>query len=302
MDEKQKDERIVNRESWLRVGVISVFTVIAAVLLLVLGWRVINASVSIDLAKVSFSELLSVMLAVFAIGLSIAFYFKATQTSNTFYDNTYKFTRDVSELLGRIEAGFGERLKHLDEGYSGLVDKFEKIPFDFIEARHEIEQEEEEVTRKEEERNKIIEDLAKKANLETEERQRIVGQLQEKDAELLEAKKELGILKSSMRAAETGVETDAASNILPRVIRYINRRVFANLNRQFISNGSFDEVSAQFDIEKHRFHRVFQGDLKKLGLMDENRKLTPSGFLVLQAVALRVEPASSVVEVKTEGI
>ena len=287
MDENRKDDKIVNRESWLRFGVISLFSVIVAFLVLVLGWRLINASVSIDLAKMSFSELLSVILAVFAIGLSIAFYFKATQTSNTFYDNTYRFTRDVSEMLGRIEAGFGERLKHLDEGYSGLVDKFEKMPFDFIEARKEIAQEEEEVRRKEKERDKIIEDLARKANLETEDKERIVGQLQEKDSELLAAKRELGSLKARLLTAETETDDSPRGDVLANIQHYIRRRVFANLTADFVSKVSYDTVSAAFNLERHKFSARFLLDMQKFGYVDGNFDLTQSGFSMLRAIAVR---------------
>jgi len=63
------------------------------------------------------STLLSLLLALFSVALSALFYFKATDTSNAFYDNTYKFTKEIAELLVKIESGFGEKLRHLDEGY-----------------------------------------------------------------------------------------------------------------------------------------------------------------------------------------
>ena len=57
-----------------------------------------------------FSSFLSLVMAFFSIGL---FYFKATETSNSFYDNTYKFTQEIAGLLVKIESGFGEKLNHL---------------------------------------------------------------------------------------------------------------------------------------------------------------------------------------------
>ena len=74
---------------------------------------------------VDFPTLLSLLLALFSVALAALFYFKATETSNTFYDNTYKFTRDIAQLLAKMESGFGERLKHLDEGYSSLRSSFQ---------------------------------------------------------------------------------------------------------------------------------------------------------------------------------
>ncbi|OQB81233.1 MAG: hypothetical protein BWX88_04318 [Planctomycetes bacterium ADurb.Bin126] len=67
------------------------------------------------------------ILALFAIGMSVAFYFKTTDSSNQFYDNIYNFTQKTSEILGRIEERFGERLKHLDEGYGRIQSQFEGI-------------------------------------------------------------------------------------------------------------------------------------------------------------------------------
>lgn len=103
--------RIENRDSWLR------FLVVAAVIGVVL-WKI--ATADLDLSQFAFSDLLALLLALFAIGLSVAFYFKAAETSNALYDNSDRFTKQISEILGRIEAGFGERLRPLDEGYSGL--------------------------------------------------------------------------------------------------------------------------------------------------------------------------------------
>lgn len=63
---------------------------------------------------VDFPTLLSLLLALFSVGLAALFYFKATETSNTFYDNTYNFTKDIAQLLVKMESGFGERLRNLE--------------------------------------------------------------------------------------------------------------------------------------------------------------------------------------------
>ncbi|TOH64776.1 hypothetical protein CGI76_24340, partial [Vibrio parahaemolyticus] len=59
--------------------------------------------------KMDVPTFLSIVLALFSVGLSAIFYFKATDTSNKFYDNSYKYTKDVAQLLVKIESGFGER-------------------------------------------------------------------------------------------------------------------------------------------------------------------------------------------------
>ena len=67
------------------------------VLILAVAWRVATAEVFLDLTGFEFTDFLALLLAVSAVGLSALFYFKATEASNRFYDNSYKFTKDISE-------------------------------------------------------------------------------------------------------------------------------------------------------------------------------------------------------------
>src|SRR5947209_16831034 len=145
-------------------------TFAACVFLGVFGWKIINTTILIDLKAFGFSDFLSLLLAFFSISLSLVFYLKASETSNTFYDNTYKFTANVSEILGRIEAGFSERLRHLDEGYSRLGDRFDKIPFNFVKAEQQIVKEQEVVDEKEKERDRLLDELLAKARLQDSEK------------------------------------------------------------------------------------------------------------------------------------
>jgi hypothetical protein len=72
----------------------------------VIAYRLLHASPSsllLLLQKFDFSQLLSLLLAFFSIVLSAAFYFKATESSNKFYDRTFEHTRTLLELLSRIE-------------------------------------------------------------------------------------------------------------------------------------------------------------------------------------------------------
>ena len=94
---------------------------------LVVSYKMLNGSIPFDMSRFSFSDLLSMVIALFSIALSLIFYNKATETSNTFYNNTYNFTSHVSEVLGKIEAGFSERLRHIDESYTRLGDRFDRM-------------------------------------------------------------------------------------------------------------------------------------------------------------------------------
>lgn len=77
-------------------------------------------------------SILSMLLAFFAIFISIFFYFKADETSNKFYISSYAFMKDQAVLLGRIEERFGEkfenlfsRIDHLDVGQAEKEDQIE---------------------------------------------------------------------------------------------------------------------------------------------------------------------------------
>jgi hypothetical protein len=146
-----------------------------------------------------FIALLSTILALFSVGLSAVFYFKATETSNNFYDNTFKFTKDIADLLIRIESGFGERLKSLDEGYNSMrnIMNSHNGP-DLTDTKEKIEQEESELNKVEQERNKLIEQLLEKTNLENEEKDKIQTELKIKEDELQKVQVELARLKKRL--------------------------------------------------------------------------------------------------------
>ena len=114
-----------------------------------------------------FSAFLSLVLSIFSVALAAMFYFKATDTSNSFYDNTYKFSQEIAGLLVKIESGFGEKLTHLDDAYKGMRDKLDKIPdrTEIIDTKKELKKEEQEVSKILSEREELITDLAEKANL-----------------------------------------------------------------------------------------------------------------------------------------
>ncbi len=189
-------ETIALRNSWLRIGVIGSLTAVLVVKL----WQ---ADFTQAFSGFDFSNLLSLFLAMFSIGLAVLFYLKATETSNVFYDNTYRFTKDVSEILGRVEAGFGERLKHLDEGYTGLKTAVENIPpLDKATVKKEIEEEEEQLQKVEQERAELFEDLANRAQLQKEEKDTLFERLNTQEKELAIARQEVQILKLQMQQAE----------------------------------------------------------------------------------------------------
>ncbi|WP_444896923.1 hypothetical protein [Microbulbifer sp. SSSA005] len=237
-------------------------------LLLVLTWKLINSSISFSFQAFSFTDLLSVLLAFFAIALSTAFYFKATETSNRFYDNSYKFTKEMSEILGRIESGFGEKLRHIDEGYNGLRDKFDKMPFDVQQAREEERKEEKHIKEQENERNKIILDLMEKARVADGEKEALLKELEKHTNELDKSRIELRRLQRKINEVESDI-----GDVSPGFIRYLSDRIEGKLPEKYVEAPT--RILAK-RLEVLKDQGVFEPD--DLEYM-EDHGLTSKGFL-----------------------
>lgn len=166
----------------LKIAIIILFAVVA--------WRISWSAASIDFSKFDFSDFLAMILALFAMAMSVAFYFKSTDSSNQFYDNIYNFTQKTSEILGRIEERFGERLKHLDEGYGRIQSRFDGISKSSEEIEKEVKEtegKEQEEKKKLEETNKamkeMLESLTHKAKLQQKEKEDFYEKMGELAAE-----------------------------------------------------------------------------------------------------------------------
>lgn len=257
---------------------------------LLLGWKLLNASIQLDLGGFNFSDLLALLLALFAIGLSALFYFKATDASNKFYDNTYKFTKDISEILGRMEAGFGERLRHLDEGYTGLRDTFNRIPADSRHTEQRIEEEEAEAEEIARERQRLLVALAERAHLHDAERQEFFEKLEAKDRELLQVRRELATLRRALVTDDqpnSTVAEESDERIRRRVHRHINSRVLRSLKPAEVLEASDQDVVDRFEEIKEAFAKPFLSDLRRLGYADASARLTPEGIRAIKELAAK---------------
>ncbi|MCP4897562.1 MAG: hypothetical protein GY906_11375 [bacterium] len=266
------EEKVRNRNSWLKVGVITVVTVL-------LAWKLSTASIPVDLTAFEYSDLTNLLLAFFAIGLSVAFYFRATETSNRFYDNSYSFTRDMSEILGRIEAGFGERLKHLDEGYSGLRDRFDSFPFDKTEAQHDIQEGEQTVKKVEEERTELLEKLMLRAQVQDEEKMQLFDQIKRQDKELEDSRHELTILREQMKEAERA-ERQTSRRLPTRIVRYFRTQIMPRI--EWKSGMTIEEIRYRAEEAIGNSPPAFIEDSTEYRLLDDDDKLTVMGFELLK--------------------
>ncbi|QUJ70479.1 hypothetical protein KDD30_20520 (plasmid) [Photobacterium sp. GJ3] len=179
---------------------------------------------------VDFPTLLSLLLALFSVGLAALFYFKATETSNTFYDNTYNFTKDIAQLLIKIESGFGEKLRNLDEGYAAMRSQLQSAPYqngETEETKQKIKGEKEEIEKVIEERNQIVSNLIERSQLEKEEKENILSALAEKEREL---------------------------ESLQRELNKMNKRLFIDRLKNRENRDDFDS-----SLERYTFHRIIKG-------------------------------------------
>jgi len=252
-------------------------------LLIVVAWKFLNSEIKLNLAAFSFTDFLNLVLALFSVALSVAFYFKANEASNQFYDNTYKFTKDMSEILGRIEAGFGERLRHLDEGYSGMRERLDKLPHYGGATASDVKKEEEEIKKKEEEQKAVIENLARRAKLAEHEKQALFSTLSQKSEELEQARIELCQMQESRR------HTSEESPMRRSVLRYV-----AGKMRQELPASSLEEpltsvkVRKLFaDIKSHIADAAIR-DMEKLDLLAPDGELSRDASIMLRIELKRI--------------
>lgn len=267
-----KSEAIRNRDSWLKIFIILLFSFL-------ITWKLLTSSININLSDFNFADLLSLILALFAVALSVTFYFKAIETSNDFYNNTYKFTNEMSEILGRIEAGFGERLRHLDEGYIGLRDKFDKFPIDIYKVEEQVKVEEEEVKKKLEERNKIIESLANKAKLQENEKSELFSKLQGLEIELNDAKSTMSLLQGKLKKAEINDFEDF--DIPDRMRNYIQYDL-TDLLGSNVKERDINQIKNRFDSLKEEIYPGFLKDMQHFGYTDSENNLTEIGAITIK--------------------
>ncbi|MGO9117526.1 MAG: hypothetical protein ACLQPD_07935 [Desulfomonilaceae bacterium] len=239
-------------------------------------------------AQIDFPTLLSLLLAFFSVALAAQFYFKATDTSNAFYDNTYKFSQGIGELLARIESGFGERLRHLDEAYKGMRDTFDRLP-----AKMQIKSEETKLELKEEEegrqkilkqKDQIIEDLMAKAQLKEEEKTQVLQELSAKETAFEAASKEIYRLQHRLREIEGRISSsrrDVSGDYIPSLfLHHVDRFV-----PEFWLEKGPDEIREHFRGMMSNFPRSFLRDLEYQGLADQDGDLTAKGIQLVRVIA-----------------
>jgi len=274
----------------IRISIIILFSVIA--------WRIAWSGFSLDLSKFDFSDLLAMILALFAMSMSVAFYFKSTDSSNQFYDNIYNFTQKTSEILGRIEERFGERLRHLDEGYGRIQSRFDGIantPDEIEKKVKETEGKEEKEKEKLKETNKamqkMIEQLAERAKMQQQEKDEFYQNMEKLAAEknlaqerIREIEEDRDQMQHQLRIMERDIMRGARELHSPALEQLLHHPEFRNLA----------EHDAPLEILQKHFRRVIEDfpmetvkHLQKEGILNGRGDITQAGIMVLRNMVRR---------------
>lgn len=236
-----------------------------------------------------FPTLLSLLLAFFSVGLAALFYFKATETSNTFYDNTYKFTRELAQLLTKMESGFGERLRHLDEGYSSVRDHIQRMPSGekIREDQKKIEEGEEAIDKTSEERNALIMQLIDRAHLQEEEKTKFMAELREKEEQLDKTQSEMDRLKRRMTISKMKASRGQVESLLddPGFIDYTQNHIIDRIwrsDRRLTTSA----VKRRFAEIVESLEQGYVMDLHKWEIVDDDNQLTDFGANYLRRIRI----------------
>jgi seryl-tRNA synthetase len=215
------------------------------------------------------------------------FYFKATETSNAFYDNTYKFSQDIAGLLVRIESGFGERLKHLDDSYTSMRDQLQRYPdtSGVAGAKQEIKEEQQQLQEKVKERDQMIQELLARTQMQESERSDFLSRLKEREKELETARQEMQLLQRRLRSISRPDIVPEGLDLTPSMRRYIQNTVIERIGKEYVMEAPPPLVRRRFLKYASLFHPQFINDMKKRELMTEENELTIKGFQVLRSIA-----------------
>ena len=276
---EDKNEKIRERESWLKIGVIVFFSLVIGIPLF---WHLISGNIIFDFTNLNLESILTVVISFFAIFLSVLFYFKATESSNHFYNNSYTFTKDISETLRGIEAGFGEKLKNIDKGYEDFRKSFENYisPSDKVEIKKEVEEEKKKLKEIVAEKEKLISELEEKSNLSKKELNNILKQIKEKESELSLKNSQINTIKNQLISRP---------DININEYQYFKLRKYLRI--KFLPRINNDILHSQLLLKKYfkkyssDFNADFMEDMEKSGLVNDKIELTRIGIDFIRQVA-----------------
>ncbi len=298
MDDLKQESKFDNVEGQLKKLTSGAIKLSIIILFSVIAWRIAWSSFSLDFSKFDFSDLLAMILALFAMSMSVAFYFKSTDSSNQFYDNIYNFTQKTSEILGRIEERFGERLKHIDEGYGRIQSRFDgisKSPDEIEKKVKETEGREEKEKEKLEETNKAMREMMEQLTMR--------AQMQQKEKE--EFYRNMERLTAEKDSAQKRIrEIEEDRDHMQQQLHMLERDMSQGLHE--LSNPQFERIFRHPDlrhlimqdappriIQKHLRNILSElpesiiEELREEGIINRRGEVTAAGLVMLRTMSRR---------------
>ncbi len=276
---ENKSEKIKEREFWLKLGVVVFFSLVIGIPLF---WHLITGNFEINISDLKLESILTILISFFAILLSVLFYFKANDSSNQFYNNSYTFTKDISETLRGIEAGFGEKLRNIDKGYEDFRKSFENYitPTEKVEIKKEVEEEKKKLKEIIEQKDGIISELEEKTNLSKQDLNRYLKQIKEKELQLKEKNEQIQLIKNQLNIND---RVFLNKNQYYNLRKYLRIKFFPKINKNILTSGMmtrryFRELSKEFNTK-------FLYDMNNAGFVDQRNELTHSGLKFIREVA-----------------
>lgn len=263
---------------------------------------VIAAAIKLFSGEIRFSvdapTLLSILLALFSVALSALFYFKATESSSMFYDNTYKYTTDIAQLLVKMESSFGEKLKVLETGYADIKVYLRtpaNISSELEEATAQIKIEKEALEKAVQEKDKMIKNVLENSSIEQAQKDQFYKELEQKNIvirQLTEEMTRLNELKDSelaRRNLPSGVVFEGEMNpefgVPNIVLQHTKAYVLKKLGgASVVMKMSVRAIIDEFSRASGGFNPSYLHDLDRLGFL-EGRELTFDGAKFIRSVA-----------------
>lgn len=170
-----------------------------AVIAVIIAYKLFNLEPAFDFTKLSATDLVALILAVFAVSLSAAFYFAASNSSAKFYDNMHKFTKDTSVILGQLT----EQLKSLDKRQQEVKETFERSYSKNGDTEKEsqvaVQAKELKVNEVRDDLKNTVEGWLEKYQVDADEKEKIKSELAEKEALLSESLTQLSNFKAEIK-------------------------------------------------------------------------------------------------------
>ncbi|MCR5437595.1 MAG: hypothetical protein K6E97_11090, partial [Treponema sp.] len=185
----------------------------------------------------------------------------------------------------RIESGFGEKLDHIDEGYNSLSGLFSKDKIQ--DKKEEIKGDTDEVNRITNERNELLLELANKAKLNEKERKEFLENIDDKNNEIQDLRRNIYILQRQLEAHSSENSIQYLYRELPLELRRFIRNDYIPLLQK---NGYVSDISSRMlmrIVEKTNkdIPDFFLEQLVKAGLLSEDKTITRIGIRLINYIA-----------------